>query len=355
MKFYQLSRFIRRIRNQRSLGIILLLVIVATSIVGNTLTFFFFERLADEKINFFDSLWYSIVSITTIGYGDLSPVSIGARLGTIFFIIVIGLTTFTAAAGIMVDWILEFQYKERAGMGNIEAKNHLLIVNYPNEARVRQIVEEFRQDAQHRKEDIVIVSDLIQTIPPTLPDVMFVRGSPLEEESYRRAKISQTRQAIVLSTGYDDPNSDSMVASIVSIIEHLNPQVNIVAECLDEKHEVLFSAAKHVSLVHTLRLANNLLVQEAQDPGVNLLTQAVTSNQIDGTLASTKVEDDGHRSPVYLELAKKLLDVDINLIGVIRDGVVHFNFGNLALTKDDSLVYISSNRHTWQSLRSLLE
>jgi hypothetical protein len=95
-------------------------------------------------------------------------------------------------------------------------------------------------------------------------------------------------------------------------------------------------------------------VQEAQDPGVSLLTRAVTSNRIDGTLASTRVEDGSAGSVKYLEAAKKLLDKEINLIGVIRDGSVNCNFGCLTLTQNDSLVYISSGRLTWESLQPLL-
>ena len=353
--FFRLTRLIRRMRRRRVVGVGLLLAIAAMSIAGNTLTFFFFERLGDRDVTVFDSLWYSIVSITTIGYGDFSAVSLGARLGTIFFIIIAGLTTFTAAAGTLVDWIIDIQYKARSGMGTIQAKDHLLIINFPSEARVRQIIEEFRQDPQHERDDIVIVTDRIESFPLTFDDLFFVRGSPLEEDTHKRAKVNHSKLAIVLSTGYDDPNSDSVVASIVYIIEHLNPEIKIVAECLSEKHAVLFARAKNLSLVHTLSMANNLLVQEAQDPGVNLLTQAVTSNRIDGTLASTKIEDSLNNPPIYLDAAKKLLDKDVNLMGVIRDGSVHFNFSNLTVARNDLLVYISSSRLTWESLHQLLD
>ena len=46
----------------------------------------------------------------------------------------------------------------------------------------------------------------------------------------------------------------------------------------------------NVSLVFPLQMANNMLVQESQDPGVSLLAQAITSNQVEGTLLSTRLE-----------------------------------------------------------------
>ena len=239
-------------------------------------------------------------------------------------------------------------------MGTPGARNHLLIVNFPNERRVRQIIDEYLHDPSHRKDEIVIVTDQIETLPFTHPNVSFVRGSPLEEETFHRAGAGEARLALVLSTGYDDPNSDSVAASIVSILAHMNPGIRSVAECLNTEHALLFRAVENVSLVYTFRLSNNLIVQEAQDPGVTMLTQAITSNQIEGTLVSTRVEAGAGLSLPYIEVAKQLLDQEVNLVGVIRGENVHVRFDNLDLAENDRLVYISSMRHDWHAMRSLL-
>ena len=341
-------------RRRRSLGISLLLFILVGSIVGNALTFFFFDRAAKPDLTVGSAFWYSIISIATIGYGDLSSTSLGARVGTAFFIVFVGLAAFTSAIGLAIDWLLEFRDKERSGMGSPGAKNHLLIINFPDERRVRQIIEEYLQEPSHRKDEIVIVTDQIESLPFTQPGVSFVRGSPLEEETYHRANVRDARQALVLSTAYDDPNTDSVAASIVSILEHLNPEIKSVAECLNTDHALLFRGARNVSLVYTFRMSNNLIVQEAHDPGVNMLTQAITSNQIEGTLVSTRVEGGVEQSLPYIEVAKQLLDHEVNLVGVIRGETVHVRFDNLDLAENDRLVYISSTRHDWQAIRLLL-
>lgn len=346
---------IAKLQRRKTVGLALLVVVLVGSVVGNALTFYFFDRGSNPDLTVPDAFWYSVISITTIGYGDFSATTTAARIGTVFFIVVLGLSAFTSAIGLGVDWVLERHDRERAGLGRVIARNHVLIVNFPNERRVRQIVEEFLRDPGHGNDELVIVTDQIDRLSFEETNVSFVHGGPLEEETYSRASAKTARQAIVLSTGYDDPNSDSVVASIVSILEHLNPEISTISEVLDARHAVLFNGAKNASLVYTFRMSNNLIVQEAQDPGVNILTQAITSNlQVEGTLASTRIEAAIQPPPPYRDVAKNLLEHDVNLVGVIRGESVHLRFEDISLAENDRLVYICPTRHDWEILRSFI-
>ena len=198
----------RRSRATREIKILFLIFVLAGSVAGNSVTFFFFDRQYQPELTFADAIWYSAISITTIGYGDFSAVSLGARIGTIIFIVITGLAAFTTALGMGIDWLMERQYKERSGMGSPGVKNHLLIINFPNERRVRQIIEEYLLDPGHKNDEIVIVSNQLETLPFTIPNVLFVRGSPLEEETFLRANSREAKLAIILSRSYDDPSSD---------------------------------------------------------------------------------------------------------------------------------------------------
>ncbi len=349
-----LSRWIRRGRKKREVGVAFLILVLAGSVVGNAVTFFVYDQPHQSDLTFTDAIWYSAISITTIGYGDYFPISLGARIGTVFFIILTGLAAFTTAIGMGIDWLMERQYKERSGMGSQGVKDHLLIINFPSERRVRQIIEEYLMDPHHKNDEIVIVSNQLETLPFNLPNVHFVRGSPLEEETFKRANSHHAKLAIVLSTSYDNPASDSIAASIVTILEHISPDMRTVAEVLNAEHTLLFNGAKNVSLVYTFQISNNLIVQEVQDPGVNKLTQAITSNQIEGTLASVEVVDVTNAQMPYIDVAKNLLDSDINLVGIIRNNTVHVQFDGLSLAQHDVLVYVCSTRTDWPFLRALI-
>lgn len=354
MLFYSLTRLFRKMRRRRGLGALFLVGALTFSVIGNTLSFVYFERVIESPPDLVDSFWYSVISITTIGYGDYYPTTVSARIATAVFIIFIGLAAFTTSVGMFVDWVVEIRDRERSGMGTPTARNHLLIVNFPSESRVRQIINEFSTDAHHKDREIIIVADGVEQLPFGIANVSFVRGSPLAEETYTRASIEYASQVIILSTGYDDPRSDSFVASVAFVIENLNPSANIVAECLDRAHAALFRKSDRVSLVYTLSLATNLLVQEAQDPGVTLLAQAITSNEIKGTLATARVDGELSTDSSYKSIAKKLLDHDVNLVGVVRKGEVILSFHDQVCMNGDTVVYIDSSRRDWSEFREML-
>ena len=352
--FLSIRILVQRARRRRNLGLLLGITSLAGSILGNAVTFFFFERSAQPDLTTWDSIWYSVISITTIGYGDFSATTFGARIGTIIFITVFGLAAFTSVIGLLIDWIVDFRVKERTGMLSFAAKNHLLIVHFPNEARVLHVVEEFVSDPGHKNDEIVIVAAHPESLPFSHRNVSFVRGSPLEPDTYHRAAVETASKAIILGTGYDDPNSDSAVASAAQVIQRLNPSVSIVAEVLSPKHDLLFGDSHNITLVYTLQLANNLLIQETQDPGVNLLTQVMTSNRLDGTLSSTRIDQPLDEPLPYTLVAKNLLDGDINLVGVIRGQEIHLKFGDLYTAAEDLLIYIGTRRLDWSVLRQSL-
>ena len=91
---FKLNRLLAQMRRRKEVGLGLLLVVVLISITGNAATFYLLEG-DSQGVGIGDALWYSIVSITTIGYGDLAPDSMGARIGTAIFIVLLGLSAFT--------------------------------------------------------------------------------------------------------------------------------------------------------------------------------------------------------------------------------------------------------------------
>ena len=75
--------------------IVILLFIVSAGI-------YFFENQAQPDVfkSIFHSSWWSIVTLTTVGYGDVYPITLGGKIFT-FFVLIIGVGVVTVPAGLV--------------------------------------------------------------------------------------------------------------------------------------------------------------------------------------------------------------------------------------------------------------
>lgn len=65
----------------------------------------------DKFSSVFDSLWWSIATLTTVGYGDIYPITIGGKIFT-GFILMIGLGIVALPAGIIASSLTEARTQE---------------------------------------------------------------------------------------------------------------------------------------------------------------------------------------------------------------------------------------------------
>ena len=347
-----LHKLLSRLQVRRA-AVTYVLILLIVAIVGNAVTFYVFDGPVwgpeDSEIRVRDAIWYSLISITTIGYGDLSAQSGGARFGTIFFVIVVGLTAFSFLIGTAVDFLIEHRIGMLQGKGTMHLENHLMIVNFPGVVNVRQIIVEWRADPRYADQPVVLVNDQIDQLPFELPSLYFVKGSPLETETYQRAGLADAHTVMVLATGADDPNSDAIVASAVSVIEHLRADVTIVAECQSQRHLDLFKSVHCNSVVLSQQIGTNLIVQESQDVGASRLLVKLLSNQHPETFYTSEVTDPAGLA-AYRDAVPRLLRQNAVPVGIVRDGDTLTDFLDADVRVGDSLIYVARERQPWSTL-----
>jgi len=140
--FLELVEFLRRENLLRLMAVIV--VLIGAGAVG--LTYF------EENRPFPDALWWAIVTVTTVGFGDISPTSLGGRLiGVVLMFFGIGvLGMFTATiAGVFVEKRLR---KER-GMGSYDLEGHIILCEWND--RTKEILKDLRADARAASAPIV--------------------------------------------------------------------------------------------------------------------------------------------------------------------------------------------------------
>jgi len=87
------------------------LVLLYLSALG--IYYFEHEAQPDKFRSVFDALWWAVVTFTTVGYGDVYPITFGGRLFT-FFVLLIGLGIISVPTGIIAAALAKARQLEDA-------------------------------------------------------------------------------------------------------------------------------------------------------------------------------------------------------------------------------------------------
>ena len=108
-----LSRFrlaFKIVREEVILFFLVTLVLIFITSAG----IYFFENAAQPEVfkSVFHSAWWSIVTLTTVGYGDVYPITLGGKIFT-FFVLMIGVGLVTVPAGLVATALSKAREEEQ--------------------------------------------------------------------------------------------------------------------------------------------------------------------------------------------------------------------------------------------------
>ncbi|AWF81108.1 ion transporter [Microbulbifer sp. A4B17] len=94
------SRAFRMVKEELVLFGVTALILLYLSAVG----IYYFESAAqpEQFKSIFHSLWWAVTTLTTVGYGDMYPVTLGGRIFT-FFVLLIGLGVVAIPTGLVAS------------------------------------------------------------------------------------------------------------------------------------------------------------------------------------------------------------------------------------------------------------
>lgn len=116
LKLTRYNKAMKRFKEAAKLAreeIILFMIITTILIFLSAMGIYFFENEAqpDKFQSVFHSLWWSIVTLTTVGYGDVYPITVGGKIFT-FFILIVGIGVVTVPAGLVASALTKTAKKE---------------------------------------------------------------------------------------------------------------------------------------------------------------------------------------------------------------------------------------------------
>ncbi len=203
--------------------------------------------------NLTDAFYYTLVTASTVGYGDVTPLTPEARLFGMS-VVVVGTASFAVALGTLLGPAIEARFTKALGRmtdSQLELlESHLLVLGRGELTDV--IIEELGD-----REYLVVTTDAEWAGSAGDRGVNVLVDDPADEEVLERAGIDEAR-AVVVAT-----NDDAEDALAVLTARQLNPAIRIVAAVTNRENVEKFRRAGADAVISPASIGGHLLVESA--------------------------------------------------------------------------------------------
>ena len=227
------------------------------------------------------------MTITTVGYGDITPSTIGGRIiGVVVMVFGIGiLGMFTAT---IASAFVDTKLKEGKGVNSVKVKDHFIICGWSYKAK--EIISELRADKKVKDKPIVIIADIPEK-PLEDENTYFIHGE-VDLDILQKANLREASVVMVLTDeDLDSYSRDAKVVLNTLSIRKLNPNVYICVEISDSRNMQHGKLAGADEIIVIGELSGNLLVQAALDHGITKIITELVSNKFGNELYKVKTPE----------------------------------------------------------------
>ncbi len=313
---------------------LLLRVLLALALLVLTVALVYFDRdgYVDNndptgRVGFIDAIYYATVTLSTTGYGDITPLTPGARLVNAFVVTPLRIAFLVVLIGTTLE-VLAAQGRElvRIARWRRNMDDHVVVIGYGTKGR--SAVQTLRNN-QVAAERIVVVDPSGSALEEAHADgFAVVVGDATRREVLRRAGVERARQ-VIITTDRDD----STVLATLNV-RQLNPDTYVVAAVREGDNVQLVRQSGADSVITSSDAVGRLLGLSSLSPSLGSVMEDL--------LSSSEGLEVAERDLLVPEVGKQPQSLPDQVLAVVRDGTVHryFDPAVTQLVRGDRLVVV---------------
>lgn len=326
----------RRWSPMRNIGVrvgIALLALAVTTVIVYTEQSCYQDRGEIGNLSWIDAFYYSTVSLSTTGYGDITPICESSRLVNALVITPLRFLFLIVLVGTTIEVLTQRTREQfRSQRWRTNVNNHTVIIGYGVKGRA---AAQGLIDAGVSRSEIVIVAPDRQIVDEAARDgFVAVLGDGRREEVLRDAAVERA-QRIVVATDEDDTTT-----LVTLTARRLAPNATIVAAVRESQNADILKQSGANTVIPTAESAGRLM-------SLSLLSNAA-GEIMEDLLDSGRGLEVTERDITREELGLSPADLDARgqiVLAVVRQGVTH-RFDSDAIDRlqsGDRLVVIRHN------------
>lgn len=261
-----------------------------------------------EDLTFIDAFYYSAVSLSTTGYGDITPVTQSARLMNIVLITPLRIAFVVLLVGTTLSVLTENSRKTlQIQRWRKSVRNHTIVIGYGTKGR--SAVAALLADGVAPGQIVVVDTDKQALARAENQGLVTVYGSGTKADVLKIAGVTRARAVVVA------PNVDDTAVLVTLSVREIAPSAMIVASVRESENQHLLEQSGADSVVISSETAGRMLGLATVTPSVVEMMEDLLSPDEGFSVAERPIaEDEVGANPRHL--------ADIAL-GLVRSGELY--------------------------------
>ncbi|MCI5066740.1 potassium channel protein [bacterium] len=296
-----------------------------------------------------DSFYMTVITISTVGYGEVNPLS---REGVIFTtcLIIGGMSVTVYAFGVIGQTALEGELFKLRRLAKMEKKidaldNHTIVCGFGRLAHF--VIDELRD---HGEEIVVVEKEERHFKEIESEGLLYVNGNAHEDEILLRAGIRRAKTLLAIVP------SDAENVFITLTARNLNPTIQIVARTEQTASESKLRRAGADQVISPYRVSGSRIVQNVLHQHVNDFLEIATGS--DGTklaLEQVVVPPDSPLVGLTLETAALRRKAGVNVAAIISPtGKTHLSPSKDEVIESGARIFLFGETTSFKLLAELM-